>query len=355
MAIENIKEAYTLPSSFYRNQPSFTLLCEGAFRTSWNYVGTLTATDTHNVVPVDLFPDLINEPLILTRDRNNTIKCLSNVCTHRGNLLVEEPGQNTLLKCRYHGRCFGIDGQFRSMPGFEGVVDFPGDEDHLTSLPLQSIGPMQFVRLAEGVDFEDQFGKMMGQMSWFDFENLELRPEASREYSVNAHWALYVDNYLEGFHVPYVHPGLNVSLDVEKYRVDLIPNGVLQIGYADDDESEILDLPFESPFYGERIYAMYWWIFPNMMFNFYPWGVSLNIVEPVNLNNTRVRFMTFVHKGEQTPDVSGIHQTELEDERIVEAVQRGMQSSFYHRGRYSPVHETAVHHFHNMIKSLINV
>ena len=92
-----------------------------------------------------------------------------------------------------------------------------------------------------------------------------------------------------------------------------------------------------------------------MMFNFYPWGVSLNIVEPVNLNKTKIQFLTFVNKNEPTPDLSGIHQTELEDELIVEAVHRGMQSSFYNKGRYSPVHETAVHHFHNMIKERINL
>lgn len=355
MANDNINEAYTLPSSFYRSQLNFTQLREAAFRNSWNYCGTLGVDDAHNVLPVDILPDLINEPLILTRDSSNAVRCLSNVCTHRGNLLVEESGQSTLLRCRYHGRCFGIDGRFRSMPGFEGVVDFPGEEDNLTSLPLNCIGPMQFVQLSEGTDFDHQFGEMLKQMSWFDFDNLEFRQEASRAYSVNAHWALYVDNYLEGFHVPYVHPGLNVALDVEKYKVDLIHNGVLQIGYAADDESATLNFPSGSIFYSERIYAMYCWLFPNLMFNFYPWGISLNVVEPVNLNNTKIRFLTFVNKNEPTPDVSGIHQTELEDERIVEAVQRGMQSSFYSRGRYSPVHETAVHHFHNMIKERINV
>jgi choline monooxygenase len=352
---ENINRAYTLPSSFYRSQLNFTQLREGAFRNSWNYAGSLGVDDEYHVIPVDILPGLINEPLLLTRDRGDTVRCLSNVCTHRGNLLVEEPGKSPLLKCRYHGRCFGLDGKFRSMPGFEGVVDFPGDEDDLVSLPFKSIGPMHFVRLSEGGSFVDQFGEMLNQMSWFDFDSLELRPEASRDYSVNAHWALYVDNYLEGFHVPYVHPGLNVALDVERYHIELFKRGSLQIGFADDAESDIIDIPNKSKYYGERIYAFYWWIYPNMMFNFYPWGISVNIVEPVDLNHMKVRFLTFAFKGETTPDVSGIHQTELEDERIVEAVQRGMQSSFYHRGRYSPKHEQAVRHFHHMIKAQIHV
>ncbi len=354
MENDNINEAYTLPSTFYRSQLNFTQLREGAFRNGWNYAGALCADQEYNVAPVDILPGFINEPLILTRDKNGLIRCLSNVCTHRGNILIEESGHRTLLKCRYHGRCFAIDGQFRSMPGFEGVKNFPAEKDDLTSLPVRSIGPMQFVQLAEGAGFEVQFGEMLDHMSWFNFSDLHLRPGVSRDYSIKAHWALYVDNYLEGFHVPYVHPGLNEALDVHQYRVELFKNGVLQVGIADEEESDIFNLPAESKFFGERIYAFYCWIYPNMMFNFYPWGISLNIIEPINLNNTKIRFLTFVHKDLGTPDVSGIHQTELEDERIVESVQRGMQSSFYTKGRYSPKHETALHHFHRMIKKQIN-
>ena len=87
------------------------------------------------------------------------------------------------------------------------------------------------------------------------------------------------------------------------------------------------------------------------MFNFYPWGLSLNIVEPISINKTRIRFETFVWKPELYDAIAqaGIHQTEMEDEEIVEAVQMGIQSRLYKKGRYSPKQEKAVHHFHRMI------
>ena len=302
-----------------------------------------------NVVPLDLLPGFIDEPLVLTRDREGNTRCLSNVCTHRGNLLVEQAGDTKILTCRYHGRCFGLDGRFRSMPGFEGVENFPDEEDNLTSLGIRSIGPMQFVQTMGAHLWDDQFGEMLRSMSWFDHDELTFRPDCSRDYHVDAHWALYVDNYLEGFHVPYVHPALNNALDIESYRVELTDSGVLQVGVADDSEDSIHTIPDDSVFGGQRIYAFYWWIYPNLMFNYYPWGISFNVVEPIDIGNTRVRFMTFTKKYLPDPDVSGIHQTELEDELVVESVQRGMKSSYYDRGRYSPAHEQAVHHFHRMI------
>lgn len=241
------------------------------------------------------------------------------------------------------------------MPGFEDVNGFPTAEDDLYVLATESIGPMHFAQLREGPSFESVFGPMLNEMSWFGFDELTYRPGASHDYFVDAHWALYCDNYLEGFHVPYVHPGLNEALDVEEYTVELFEGCSLQIGVADDGEEDLLKIPSSHRLGNKRIYAMYWWVFPNLMFNFYPWGISFNVVEPISIIKTRIRFFSFARSSEPDPDVSQIHQTELEDEVVVESVQKGLQSSFYNRGRFSPKHEKAVHHFHLMLSNILNV
>ena len=350
--MSDISRDRTLPASFYFDEDIFDHFRQTIFRRSWHYAGSIDdLTGRHNLVPLEVLPDYIGEPLVKTKDRAGNVSCLSNVCTHRGSLLVDEPSNGALLRCPYHGRCFGFDGKFRSMPGFEGVENFPTAEDDLLPIDMEVYGPMQFVRLQGTLDFRSQFEVLFGAMKWRDPKGLELRPEASRVYHVNAHWCLYIDNYLEGFHVPFVHPGLNDALDVPSYHVECHPNSVLQIGYADDAESSILSIPEGLPYSGQRIYAMYWWIYPNIMFNFYPWGISLNVVEPVSMDFTRIRFETYTYKDLETPDVSGIHLTELEDERIVEMVQKGIRSSHYRQGRYSVQHERGVHHFHTMLRN----
>jgi choline monooxygenase len=194
---------------------------------------------------------------------------------------------------------------------------------------------------------------VLDRMSWFPFQDLKLI--ASKEYLINAHWALYVDNYLEGYHVPFVHPDLNKALDPKGYEYHLFPGGALQIGRARGTETAVFAIPDHAEDAGERIYAYYWWLFPNMMWNIYPWGVSLNSVEPVNLTTTRVRFLTFLLKDSQAPDFESIHRTELEDEAIVEQVQKGINSSFYKAGRYAPEHESAVHHFHRQLARYLSI
>ena len=79
---------------------------------------------------------------LLTKDANQQIYCLSNVCTHRGTVLVGEACQSANLRCRYHGRQFRLDGSFLSMPEFKEVKNFPAKEDDLTRLPLHYLGTL---------------------------------------------------------------------------------------------------------------------------------------------------------------------------------------------------------------------
>ena len=103
----------------------------------------------------------IDEPLLITRDEKGSLHCLSNVCTHRGNLLVYESCKLTNLRCRYHGRLFHLDGQFKSMPEFKEVKDFPSADDNLTGLPLFQWGKLLFTSLHPRYAPEVFFNDMM--------------------------------------------------------------------------------------------------------------------------------------------------------------------------------------------------
>lgn len=352
MYSQDITNARTLPSSFYRDKETFHTLVEAAFRTRWQFLGCTDPLNENNAVPVTLLPGLLDEPLLLTRDNDDVVRCLSNVCTHRGSTIVAEAISTKLLRCPYHGRCFELNGHFRAMAGFEGVRDFPNEQDDLPEVDTHVMYNMIFGRLAGQDAWSDQFADMLETMQWFPWQYLRHGPALSRDYDVHAHWMLYVENYLEGLHVPFVHPSLNTALKASDYHIDIFKYSSLQLGVARDREETVFDLPADSPWHGQRIYAFYWFVFPNMMFNFYPWGISLNVVEPVAIDRMRVRFITFVLPGAK-PDIDAIHQTELEDEAIVERVQRGVQSSFYKSGRYAPQHEKAVHHFHGLVQGYI--
>ncbi|MEM6726430.1 MAG: SRPBCC family protein, partial [Bacteroidota bacterium] len=255
-----------------------------------------------------------------------------------------------MLSCGYHGRCFRLDGTIKSMPGFEGVENFPSESDHLKNLSLERIGPLLFSSLQPRYSFREIFGAMMDRLHWLPVDTLEFDPTTSVDYYLDAHWALYCDNYLEGFHIPFVHPGLNDAV-TDDYTYELFPYCNLQLSIAEEGEPHY-EIPESSVDYGKKVYAFYYWVFPNLMFNWYPWGLSLNVVEPRGLDKTRIRFLSFKYKDTKFDILDNrLHQTEMEDEAVVLDVQAGIQSQIYERGRYSPSMEQGVHHFHRLLTS----
>src|SRR5262245_59266288 len=128
----DIAQASTLPARFYSDPEVFEACRERVFARSWQFIGDLEAMRAPgHVQPVTMLEGFLGEPILLTRDDADRVHCLSNVCTHRGNIVCDKGGREKFLTCCYHGRRFALDGAFRSMPEFEGVVDFPSPKDDL--------------------------------------------------------------------------------------------------------------------------------------------------------------------------------------------------------------------------------
>jgi choline monooxygenase len=348
----DITRASTPPSAVYHDPSLYGVQRERIFARSWQLAGNAGRLKAPgHVIPFTLLPGCLDEPLLLTRDQNDAAHCMSNVCTHRGALVVEGEGHVNTLRCRYHGRRFGLDGCMQHMPEFDGVQGFPSAADDLPRLPLHPWGPLLFTSLDPAIPFEEWIRPVIERVEWLPLDSFAHDPDSSRDYLMNCNWALYTENYLEEFHIPYVHgKSLSGKLDYDTYRTERFAWGSLQLGPARDGEPAF-DLPRGHPDTGTRVAAWYFWLFPNIMLNFYPWGLSLNVVHPLGPERTRVSFITYVHDPALREVGAGadLHRVEMEDEEIVESVQRGVRSRLYDRGRYSPRRETGTHQFHRLL------
>lgn len=351
----NITRARTIDTVVYTSEAILEDAKENIFAPSWQFVGdTDRVAESGSVWPLMLLDQYLSEPLVLTRDKSGEVHCMSNVCTHRGNLLAYEPCKSSQLRCKYHGRVFGLDGKFQFMPEFGTVEDFPTEADDLKRLPLFQWGKLLFTTLNPVFPPQKFLAEMMARVGWLPMDRLEFRPDLSKDYAVKANWALYCENYLEGFHIPFVHNSLSAVLDWSSYTTEILGYSNLQLGIAKKGDA-CFDLPPDSPDYGKDVAAYYFWVFPNMMFNFYPWGLSLNIVEPQGVSACKVRFLVFVFDASKlnTGAGSGLDQVEFEDEEVVENVQRGIRSRFYGHGRYAPEREQGTHHFHSLLAEFL--
>ena len=344
----DIRKAQTLPSRYYTECTVFDDL-KSKLSKSFHYAAHISQLEENNIIPLPQLENILNESLILVK--SDEVKCLSNVCTHRGMLIATESCSSKSLKCGYHGRTFGLDGCMKNMPEFDDVENFPSEKDNLNEFQVHQWKGLFFV--GGNKYFSSVIEELERRIGWLKLEKFTHDESRHRDYEIKANWALYIDNYLEGFHIPFVHGALHEILDYDSYKTELFEGGVLQIGIANEGE-ECFDLPDSSPDYGENIAAYYYWIFPGLMLNFYPWGLSVNIVNPISVDKTQIIYQGFVGNENLLGKGAGgnLDKVELEDQDIVEATQRGVSSTSYERGRYSPSKEMGVHYFHRLLTGL---
>jgi len=353
----DISKAKTIDVAVYTSPQAFEEMKEKIFSCSWQFIGSDDRIQENGSChPFILLENYLNEPLLLTKDETGKINCLSNVCTHRGNILIYEPCHTANLHCKYHGRLFHLNGKFKSMPEFREVKDFPSPDDDLHRLPLFQWSKFLFTSLNQKFPAENFLKDMIKRVDWLPLNEFVFRPDLSKDFFVDANWALYCENYQEGFHIPFVHSGLNALIDYGEYETELFfPYSSLQIGIS-KTAVDCFDLPPSSPDHGKQVAAYYFWVFPNLMFNFYPWGLSVNAVQPLAVDKTKVSFFSYVWKEEKRNAGAGseLDKVEREDEEIVENVQKGIRSRFYDHGRYSVTREKGTHHFHRLLAEFLN-
>ncbi len=331
----DISTASTLPSGFYTDQDYFEESKEKIFSKTWQLVDFKPSGAS--LFPHLLLQGFLNEPVLITRDNQDSLRCVSNVCTHRGKILVEKKGNAAVIKCGYHGRAFDLEGKISNMPEFELTVGFPSREDDLAQIPLENWNDFIFVALDSAAPLADFISPLEEALPDFDYENLQF--SGRKDYFVKSHWALYCENYVEGFHIPFVHRALNREIDYGNYTTELFRYSSIQT--ARDNHAKIA--------------ARYVFVFPNLMLNFYDWGISVNIVKPQKKDLTKITYLTLVNNDSALHSGPGadLDTVEIEDQAVVESVQSGIDSRFYDRGRYSPTREQGTHHFHRLISEFM--
>ncbi len=347
-----IARAWTLPSHLYTSAEAFAAEKERIFARSWQVVGHHDQAASAG----DYFTtELVGEPLLIVRGADGELRGFYNVCRHRAGPPAEGCGSRKLFRCGYHGWTYGLDGALISATEIEGVEGFRAEDFALAPVRVEEWFNLIFVNLdREARPLRESLGELPGQAAKFDFAGMKLFER--RAYEMNCNWKTYVDNYLEGYHLPSVHPGLNRELDYNAYVVE--PHAGPRAGYVRQfspirgaQPGDTTPRRYQEA--REDLTTDYFWIFPNWMLNCYPDNVSLNIVLPVAPERSVAIFEWYLpEKDHSTPaakaSVEFSDQIQIEDVAICEKVQKNLGSRSYSRGRFSVKQEKGVHAFHRM-------
>ncbi|HEU0203235.1 MAG TPA: SRPBCC family protein [Burkholderiaceae bacterium] len=331
--------ALALPAHCYVDEAVAAAERSAVFRSGWQllaHAAQVAGSGDHAVA------DVAGLPLVLVRGSDGVLRALHNVCRHRAGPLATCDGRGaTHLVCRYHGWTYALDGRLRGAPEMGRSTDF---DPATIALPQARLAEWHGLVFAAAEDTAPPFEELVAGIDARAGAALaDLAFDRRVVYEVACNWKVYVDNFLEGYHLPHVHPALNRVLDYRSYTTTLAPWSVLQASPIDASSG-----PYAR---GE---ALYYWLYPNTMLNILPGRLQTNRVIPLGVDRCRVEFDFYY-----APDAGALRAGDLsfsdavqdEDTAICEAVQRGLASGSYTAGRLNPLCEQGVWHFHELLRA----
>jgi len=361
-----LEEALTIPAPWYTDQTLYNLELQTVFANSWQLAGRVDQVRE----PGQYFTsDIAGEPIVVVRGAEGVLRGFFNACRHHAAAVMTEPeGKANQLRCPYHGWTYSLAGELKGTPDFSGVSYFDRAANGL--LPVQT-GVWEdwvFVRV-EGRDTagtsatNEQSGNHLESFLGADLIN-QIRPLGleklhwmeRRHYQFDCNWKVFVDNYLDGgYHVPYLHKGLDSVLDYRNYTIE---NGQRFCLQSSPIVSEGAEPETGAVRRGER--ALYYWIYPNFMINLYDGVMDTNLVIPLGVDRTEVIFDFYFPDVSETARERNRASIEVgqriqdEDVSICRSVQRGLNSRAYNAGRLSVRREAGEHLFHRLLHADLN-
>lgn len=326
----------TLNAAFYRGPEQFEAERRGIFARAWQ----LMAHDSQLVGPgCYVAASVAGYPIIVVRGDDGVVRAFHNVCRHRAGPLVEDGHGRCegALVCRYHGWRYALDGRLANARDFGPAEGFDPRAFGLFALKCESWRGFIFVNMdANAASLAATIAPLDSRTRDMPLESFRFVRRTTHEIRCN--WKNYVENYLEGYHVPLVHPGLDAAIDASRYEVEVQAPLIFHRAPPRD---------------GAPMSGLWAWAWPCLGVNIYTDGLMMERMWPLGHDRTVLDYLYFFPEGLAQADIERpIRSSETitaEDVKITEAVQRNLDAGMYTTGRLSPRHEMGIAWFQSEV------
>lgn len=333
----------TLPATLYHDPDIYQAERQSIFKSEWLLFG-------HENMLKDpgsyISQSIAGWPIFVIRGNDGELKGFHNVCRHRAApLLNEGTGKAAALRCPYHGWLYDTDGKLRKTPDYcDEKIDIC-ERIALFLIHVKLWNHLVFVCLADTPpDFISALGDLIDVAQDTDLSNFHFHSTDAHKLGCN--WKTYVENYMEGYHIPFVHPELNKEVDMKTYKV-LPQNRIarhVSEPRADRKEDAIND-------------GLWVWHWPYAALNVYKTGMNLELMIPTGPQTMELRYYYLFHDlgdGSTIKNTIDMSKTVTqEDIDICEAVQKNLAGGIYETGELSPKHEMGVKYFQDLVRDTV--
>lgn len=361
--VEQTRSGHGLPAAAYTDPEFLRREQQSLFAGSWMCIGSVSDVPA----PGDVKPLVFaGHSLLLARAQDDRVRVFFNYCRHRGLRLVREPCQRQRLVCPYHAWMYGLDGALLRTPHIAGADDHDGQKagvdlpDGLEAVRTAIWHQMIFVNVSgTAPPFEEVIAPLDARWAEYDFSGLAEAETAV--YDVGCNWKLAIENFIDVYHIPYVHPGLEAYSSFRDHS--MVHEGLLTGQWNDDvdpPDYAVGKLPeFPGLPEGKRRTLEALSLFPNLLMAITVDYLRFIIIEPTGPNSCREHLKIFVIGEETARDpalAEARRQLRLrfeafnnEDIDIAQELQASMMGSGFRRAHLSPAFDRAVQTFQTRV------
>ncbi len=364
--LQPVETARGLPNAHYTSQTVYEEERDAVVFANWAGIGF--GFDVPN--PGDVMPvDFMGMPMLIVRDNDGEVGVFQNTCRHRGMVLVEKKGNiRGTIRCPYHSWCYGLKGELRSTPHVGG----PGQNLHdnikrgeLGLYPIRShvYRDVVFVNVSGSADpFEVYAAPLLERMKDHDKPVYHGGEGSGFSFDVACNWKLAAENYLESYHLPWIHPGLNSYSRLEDHyhvpgAAPMAGQGTLVYQQTKGEAGEVFPDFGGLPEKWDNG-AEYPVLFPNVLFAYQRDHAFAMLLLPQGPQETIERTEIFYAFPEGArPDLDDLKAQNAvqwkgvleEDLFVVEGMQKGRHGVHFDGGKFSPVMDNPTHDFHRWV------
>ena len=362
--LKPITEAKGLPNAHYISDDMYAREKEAIFFKSWSAVAF--ESDVANAG--DVFPvDFVSMPLLVVRDKDGGINVFQNTCRHRGMILVDEPKHlKGPIRCPYHSWCYSLKGKLVRTPYVGGVdidthPDIKPDELGLFEVRSHVWHGTVFVNVSgDAPSFEEQHKDILKR--WKEFDKPFHVPSQSSVFSMSlkTNWKLAIENFCESYHLPWIHPELNIISPIDRhYNIDNSQDfsGQGSLNYKQLVGKDGRKFPdFEGVSDKWNTLSEYASFFPNVLMGVHRDHAYAVILLPKGPENIEERVALFYADDLDeswadmlTENARTWRDVFSEDIGVVEGMQKGRHGPMFDGGKFSPVMDGPTHIFHKWV------
>lgn len=338
----NVSLAFGLPASWYHDPAIYERERQAVFCREWIWLGREDQLrDPGDYVAITF----AGWRLFAIRDRDGGLRAFHNICRHRGAPILKDGASRCdVIRCAYHGWTYDTAGRLRATPHFGSAVDFDRKDYGLLPISVASWRGFVFVNLAKDpVPLVEGLGDLAREAAPYPLE--EFRFVGEETFEMDCNWKVYTDNYVEGYHIPGIHPAFNAVIDFEKFTTEGRNRTVIM----------------QAPQKDGAVYSGTWlWRYPNMTLSTFPGGMNISRIVP--LGPRRVcQYYNFLFADASPAAMEGHRRTMAwtcnvirEDFAICEGTQANMEAGIFERGPLSPRHEDGVRYYHALLRQALS-